>query len=117
MIYEDDIPPTPETTADFEGHEQPKDMHIIIELSNYLINLTKKGDNTNSLHEVSEDERETGLGYDSNSDANEVKGIDDKASLVQLFRLASIIDQDSNENIELTRIWFSLTRLLTILSM
>ena len=52
---------------------------------------------------MSEDENETGLGYDSNGDTDEVENIDDKVNLVRLFRLTSIIDQESNDNIEVEK--------------
>ena len=49
---------------------------------------------------MSEDEKETGLGYDSNDDANEVVHIDTEVNLPRLFQLASITDHDANKNIE-----------------
>ena len=49
---------------------------------------------------MSENERETGLGYGSDTNANEVVDIDKKVNLVQLFQLSTIIDQYVREKIE-----------------
>ena len=47
-----------------------------------------------------EDEKEIGLGYESNSDTNEVVDIDTNANLARLFGIASITDHNANKNIE-----------------
>ena len=44
-----------------------------------------------------EDERDTGFGYDSDGEAEEVIDIDNGENLVRLFRLASIEDLEANK--------------------
>ena len=99
MSNEDGIPPTQETTGDSEANRQPDNEYIFANLPNYLINPSKKGDDADFLSNVSEDSRETGLGYDSDDHADEVEDIDDEANLVWLFRVNSITGQDANQNI------------------
>ena len=103
MSNEDGVPPTQETTGDSEANTQPDNIYVFTDLPNYLINPSKKGEVTDFLSDVSEDNRETGLGYDSEDVADEVGDIDDEANLARLFRLASITDQDANENIEVDK--------------
>ena len=54
MTDADSTLPTPEMTADSELHEQPQDIKVFTELTDYLINIPKKG----------------GSKYDSNCNAN-----------------------------------------------
>ncbi len=65
MLNEDGIPPTQETTGDSEANTQPDNEYVFTNLPNYLINPSKKGEDADFLSNVSEDNRETGLGYDS----------------------------------------------------
>ena len=66
----------------------------------YLINISKKEEVTDFLCNVSEDEKESGLGYDSDGDADEVLDVDIESKLARLFGLASITNHDAKENIE-----------------
>ena len=81
MSNEDGVPPTKETTGDSEANTQPDNIYVFTDLPNYLINPSKKGELTDFLSDVSEDNRETGFGYDSEDVADEVGEIDDEKIL------------------------------------
>ena len=49
-----------------------------------------------------EEKNEKGVGYNSDCKAEEVNDIDKRLHLAMLFKLASIADQDSNEDMELS---------------
>ena len=49
MTDADGTLPTPEMTANSELYGQPQDMKFVTELTNYLINLPKKGETQFSL--------------------------------------------------------------------
>ena len=72
FINENDISLTQEKNGDSEANGQPDIMHVVIELPDNLINPLEKEKVTDSLCGVSEDERETGFGYDSGGEADEV---------------------------------------------
>jgi len=71
-------------------------------LPNYLINPSKKGDIHDIMIDAKEEDNETGVGYDSDGDAQEIDDIDDEVHLARLFKLVSITDQESNEDIEVS---------------
>ena len=52
--------------------------------------------------DANEEKNETGVECDSDCEAEEVNDIDEELHLARLFKLASIADQDSNEDIELS---------------
>ena len=99
---EDGDPQTKPTTADSEANKEPDNLHVATHLPNYLINPSKKGEATDFLSDVSEDGRETGLGYDSDDNADEIMDIDDEMHMVSMFKTLSVIDQESNEDIEVS---------------
>ena len=70
-------------------------------LPNYLIKPHKKGDSSDFIGDVLEDDIETGAGYDSDDNADEVNDIDDEMHMARMFKLMSITDLDSNEDIEI----------------
>ena len=102
MSSEDGDPPRQPTTADSEANDEPENVHVVTHLPNYLINPSKKGDTTNFLSNVSEDCRETGLGYDSNNSANEIMDIDKEMYMTSMFMALSMTDQESNKDIEVS---------------
>ena len=78
-------------------------MHALESLPSYLINPSKKDDVADGfMGDVSEEVRETGVGYDSNEDANEVQDIDDEIHMVNLFKILAITEPESNNNIEVS---------------
>ena len=107
---EDDILPMQEITYNSDANGQPNGMYVDTELPNYLISIPKKEEVTDFFHDMSEHKKETGLGYDSNGDANKVVDFDTEVNLVQFFQLASIIDQDTNENMEVDNSVVKFTR-------
>ena len=57
--------------ADYEAHNEPENLPVVADLSNYLINPTKKGDNSNFLCNVLEDNNKADIGYDSDNNTAE----------------------------------------------
>ena len=95
--------PSQSTTIDSEAHEEPTNLHALESLPNYLINPSKKDDVTDDfMGDVSEENRETGAGYDSNEDANEVQDIDDEMHMATLFKMLAVTEQESNDDIEVS---------------
>ena len=84
MSDDDAIPPMQEPTGDSEVNSQPKDMHINTELPNYLINIHQKEELINFLCNILVDKKESGLGYNSNGDADKVLDIDTEVNLARL---------------------------------
>ena len=70
-------------------------------LPNYIIKPHKKGDSSDFIDDVVEDDVETGAGYNSDGNADELNDIDDEMHMARMFKLASITDLDSNEDIEI----------------
>ena len=71
-------------------------------LPNYLTKPSKKGEIYDIMIDANEEKNETGVGFDSNCEAEEVDDIDGEVHLARLFKMVSIADQDSNEDIELS---------------
>jgi len=102
MSNEDSDPPTQPTTADSEANNEPENVHVVTHLPNYLINPSKKGDVTDFLSDVSEDGRETGIGYDSDDNADKIMDIDVEMHMAAMFKTLSLIEQESNKDIEVS---------------
>ena len=51
---------------------------------------------------VNDDKNESGEGYDSDGDVEELDAIGDEMHLARMFKLMYIIDQDSNEDVEVS---------------
>ena len=83
-------------------------------LPNHLIKPSKKGETHDIMIDANEEKNETGIECDSDCEAEEINDIDEELHLARLFKLASIADQDSNEDIELSdKIWWKWTLLGT----
>ena len=69
---------------------------------NFLTKPSKKGEIYDIMIDANEEKNETGVGFDSDCEAEEVDDIDEELHLARLFKMTSIADQDSNEDIELS---------------
>ena len=95
--------PSQSTTIDSEAHAEPTNLHALEHLPNYLINPSKKDEDAGDfLSDVSEDNRETGLGYDSDENADELKEMDNEMHMATLFKALAVTEQESNVDIEVT---------------
>ena len=86
---------------DSEADNNDEQFLINTSLPNYLIKPHKKGDSSDFIVDVQEDDVETGAGYDSDGNADELNDIDDEMHMARMFKLMSITDLDSNEDIEI----------------
>ena len=102
MDEENGSSPPQASTHDSEGNNEPDDLHVDRNLPKYLTEPLQKDDHTECLTDVAEDEQETRLGYDSNEDADELNDIDDAMKTARIFRLMSITEHESNEDIEVS---------------
>ena len=95
--------PLQSTTIDSEAYEEPTNLHALESLPNYLINPSKKDDVADGfMGDVSEEDQETGAGYDINEDANEVQDIDDEMHMAKLFKMLAITELESNNDIKVS---------------
>ena len=102
MDEENGSSPPQASTHDSEGNNEPDDLHVDRNLPKYLTDPLRKDDHTECLTDVAEDEQETGLGDDSNEDANKLNAIDDEIQTTRMFRLMIITEHESNEDIEVS---------------
>ena len=103
MDEENGSSPPQVSTHDSEGNNEPGELHVDRNLPKYLTDpLVRKDDHTKCLTDVAEDEQETGLGDDSNEDANKLNAIDDEIQTTRMFRLMIITEHESNEDIEVS---------------
>ena len=66
------------STLDSDGKNEPGKLHIDRNLPKYLTNPLQKDNHTECLTDITEDEQETRLGYDSNEDVGKLNDIDDE---------------------------------------
>ncbi len=87
---------------DSEGNNEPDKLHVERNIPKYLTESQCKDDHTECLTNLAEDKNETGLGYDSNEDANKLNHIDDEMPTAMMFKLMSIAEHESNKDIEVS---------------
>jgi len=86
---------------DSEANNNDEQFTISTSLPNYLIKPHKKGDTSDFIVDVQEDDIETEAGYDSDGNADELKNIYDEMHMARMFKLMSITYLESNEDIEI----------------
>ena len=103
IMDEENGNPLPQpTTPDSEGHNKSDILHVERSLPKNLTDPLRKDNHTECLFDANEDDKETGLGYDSNEDADELNDIDDEMQMAWMLQLMSITEHESNEDIEVS---------------
>jgi len=93
---------TQPSSPDSTGNGDSISLELNQSLPNYLLETVNKGNNVDLMVDVNEDNNESGAGYDSDGDAEELDAIGDEMHLARMFKLMSITDQDSNEDVEVS---------------
>ncbi len=102
MTDEDGKTPIPISQSYSDFGSTSDNEHVVKDLPNYLTNQSMKGDIHDIIIDENEENNETGVRYDSDCEAEEINDFDNELHLTRLFKLVSIAEQDSNEDIEVS---------------
>jgi len=100
MSNEDDTPSSRQIGVVSEANNYMGTSTLWRSLPNYMTTpLTKGDDPEEMMDDIFEDNGELGNGCDSDEDCDEVVELDDSATLASQFRMLSMTDNDSNQDV------------------